>query len=172
MSRLESAIRRLMAQKSALDWAAAEVVGRTGPVLELGLGNGRTYDHLRQILPDHPIYVFEREVAAHPDCVPPDDRLFLGDVMESLPRAAAMLGRTAILAHVDIGTGDKEASVAFGARLVPALAPLLAPGAIVISDQPLPIAGAESLPTPAGVRPGRIHLLRAATAARERHVMG
>ncbi|MGA1525970.1 MAG: class I SAM-dependent methyltransferase, partial [Planctomycetota bacterium] len=102
MSRLESAIRRLMAQKSTLDWAAAEVAGRDGPVLELGLGNGRTYDHLRHILPNRPIYVFEREVAAHPDCVPPDNHLFLGDVMVSLPRAAALLGPTAVLAHVDI----------------------------------------------------------------------
>jgi hypothetical protein len=167
VSRLESAIRRLMAQKSTLDWAAAEVAGRDGPVLELGLGNGRTYDHLRHILPNRPIYVFEREVAAHPDCVPPDDHLFLGDVMESLPLAAAILGPVAVLAHVDIGSGDKDASVALGARVAPLLAPLLAPGAIVVSDQPLPLQGARQLPLPDGVQPGRIHLLRTAPAGRE-----
>ena len=47
MSRLESFIRRLDAQRLCLDWAAGAVVERPGAVLELGLGNGRTYDHLR-----------------------------------------------------------------------------------------------------------------------------
>ena len=60
MSRLDSAIRRLMAQKMALAWATDQVVGRPGPVLELGLGNGRTYDHLREILGStREIFVFE-----------------------------------------------------------------------------------------------------------------
>ena len=85
MSRLDSAIRRLQAQRSCLDDAARRIAGLPGIVFELGLGNGRTYDHLREVLPDREIYVFERRVAAHPDCVPPDDKLFLGNVEETLP---------------------------------------------------------------------------------------
>lgn len=51
MSRLDSFIRRLQAQRDVLDWAADGVEDRAGLVLELGLGNGRTYDHLRERLP-------------------------------------------------------------------------------------------------------------------------
>ncbi len=73
MSRLDSAIRRLQAQRACLDAAAALVAGLPGPVLELGLGNGRTYDHLREILPAREIFVFERRIAAHPASIP-DER--------------------------------------------------------------------------------------------------
>ena len=70
MSRLDSAIRRLQAQRDLLNQAAQDIGSMEGVVLELGLGNGRTYDHMRAILPDREIYVFEREVRAHPDCIP------------------------------------------------------------------------------------------------------
>ena len=48
MSRLDSVIRRLTSQKLALEWAADIIRHLDGAVLELGLGNGRTYDHLRE----------------------------------------------------------------------------------------------------------------------------
>ena len=51
MSRLDSFIRRLEAQRACLALAAGRIGGLPGPVLELGLGNGRTYDHLRELLP-------------------------------------------------------------------------------------------------------------------------
>jgi hypothetical protein len=85
MSRLDSVIRRLQAQRACLARAAALIRDLPGPVLELGLGNGRTYDHLRETLPAREIFVFEREVAAHPDCVPPADHLLLGDIHDTLP---------------------------------------------------------------------------------------
>src|SRR5262249_3621730 len=110
MSRLDSFIRRMEAQRDCLNWAAAQVRDAPGPILEVGLGNGRTYDHLRLLLPGRDIYIFEREVRAHPDCIPPADRLFLGDVHESIPRAARALGRSAILIHSDLGTGDHAAN--------------------------------------------------------------
>ncbi len=67
MSRLDSVIRRLQAQRACLNKAAGLVGGLPGAVLELGLGNGRTFDHLREILPGREIFVLEREVAAHTD---------------------------------------------------------------------------------------------------------
>ena len=73
MSRLDSFIRRVTAQRDCLNAAAVLVRDLPGPVLEFGLGNGRTYDHLRSLLPDRQIFVFERQVAAHPDCIPPDE---------------------------------------------------------------------------------------------------
>jgi hypothetical protein len=161
MSRLDSFIRRMRAQRDCLNWVATQLRDVPGPVLEVGLGNGRTYDHLRQLLPGRDIYVFEREVRAHPDCVPPDDRLFLGDVRESVPRAARQLSRTAALIHSDLGTGDHGANAALGAWLGPALDTLLAPGGYVIANQPLDVARWTRLPEPDGVPTDRYFIYRA-----------
>ena len=162
MSRLDSAIRRLQAQRDCLTQAAALIADIPGPVLELGLGNGRTFDHLRQLLPAREIFVFDRQVNAHPDCIPDDDHLFLGDFLKSVPAAPARIGTRAALAHCDIGSGDKAATAALAAALSPLLGPLLAPGAVVVSDQPLCLPGAECLPLPDGVAPGRYQLYRVA----------
>jgi hypothetical protein len=160
MSRLDSFIRRLEAQRACLDHAAGLIAAVDGPVLELGLGNGRTYDHLRQLFPDRDIYVCERRVAAHPDCIPPDDRLILGDMKETLPAAASWLGGRVALAHFDVGTGDAAANLALAATLAPLIAPLLRPGAILVSDPEIACAGLQPLPLPAGVAPGRYHMYR------------
>jgi len=120
VSRLDSVIDRLSAQRACLDWAASAIAGLPGDVLELGLGNGRTYDHLRSLLPDRRIMVFERQVNAHPDCIPPDEDLLLGDFLETLPRAVGMVGSAVALIHADTGTGDKAASVAMATSRAPA----------------------------------------------------
>ena len=52
MSRLDSMLRRLTAQRDGLNWAAQQISGVAGDVLDLGLGNGRTYDHLREVMPE------------------------------------------------------------------------------------------------------------------------
>lgn len=160
MSRLDSAIRRLSAQRACLDHAAALIKDRSGIVLEFGLGNGRTYDHLRSRLPHRDIYVFERHVAAHPDCVPDAGHLFEGDFFDTLPDAIGRLGANVVLAHCDIGSGDKAESQARADALGPAIAPLLAPGAIVVSDQDMATAGWESLSLPNGVGAGRYFMYR------------
>ena len=41
-SRLDLFVDRMVSQRACLDHAAAVVTGMEGPVLELGLGNGRT----------------------------------------------------------------------------------------------------------------------------------
>ena len=82
MSRLDSFIARMQAQRDCLNFLKPAIDALPGPILEVGLGNGRTYDHLRDLFPGRDIYVFERKVAAHPDCIPPDDRLFLGEARE------------------------------------------------------------------------------------------
>ena len=88
MSRLDSFIARMQAQRDCLNFLKPKIDAVPGPILEVGLGNGRTYDHLRDLFPGRDIYVFERKVAAHPDCVPPDDRLFLGEAREAIPAAS------------------------------------------------------------------------------------
>jgi hypothetical protein len=160
MSRLDSAIRRLQAQRACLDAAARLVAERPGPVLELGLGNGRTYDHLRERLPGRRIFVFERQPAAHPDSIPAPDLLILGDFRDTLMSAVARIGEKAVLAHADFGSGDAEANRALAAWLGRSLPALLAPAAVVASDQELPLPGAAALPLPAEVAVGRYFLWR------------
>lgn len=161
MSRLDSFIRRMQAQRTCLDAAGAMIAEVPGPVLELGLGNGRTYDHLREILPDRAIYVFDRRVKAHPDCIPPEDRLFVGEVTDTLPRAAAQLGRTVAMIHTDLGTGEAAANAALARTVGPLLAPLLRSRGICVANHVLSVAGWTALPEPPGVKPGRYYLYRA-----------
>jgi hypothetical protein len=160
MSRLDSFIRRLEAQRSCLDSAAELIRDIDGFVLELGLGNGRTYDHLRELFPDRDIYVCERQVAAHPDCVPPAERLILGDMRETLPAARPRLGGRVALAHFDVGTGDAEANLALAAELAPKILPLLCAGGLLVSDPVVESAELQELPLPDGIAPGRYHLYR------------
>jgi S-adenosyl-L-methionine methyltransferase len=160
MSRLDSFIRRLEAQRACLNHAAELIRDVDGLVLELGLGNGRTYDHLRALFPERDIYVCERRVAAHPDCVPPADRLILGDMRESLANSRPRLGGRVALAHLDAGSGDAAANRALAAALTPHLMPLLCTGAVLASDQPIAAAELAALPLPEGVAPGRYHLYR------------
>lgn len=163
MSRLDSVIARLMAQRACLDHACEAIASLPGPVLELGLGNGRTYDHLRSRLPDRRIFVFERQINAHPDCIPPDEDLFRGDFLEHLPRAMGRLGMPAALVHADVGTGDKQASVALAKSISGPVVDLMAPGAFLLSDQPFSDGRLETVSLPDGVPPGRYHLNRRIT---------
>ena len=158
MSRLDSFIRRLEAQRACLGHAAAQIRGMPGPVLELGLGNGRTYDHLRELLREREIFVFECEVKAHPDCIPDSAHLILGDVRRTLPQAHRRLPGPAVLAHTDVGTGDAARNAELATWLAAALPPLLAPGAWVVSDQPLRTPMLVAQPAPAGIDPDRYFL--------------
>jgi S-adenosylmethionine-dependent methyltransferase len=162
MSRLDSFIRRLEAQRACLNRAAELIRDLDGIVLELGLGNGRTYDHLRSLLPTRDIYVCERRVAAHPDCVPPPERLILGDMRETLMEARHSFGGRVALAHLDVGTGDAAGNRALAAELLPLLRPLLCSGAVLASDPPLDSPELAPLPLPEGVPPGRYHVYRRA----------
>lgn len=165
MSRLDAFIRRLAAQRECLNHAAALVRDVPGPVLELGLGNGRTYDHLRTLLPDREIFVFDRRLAAHPDCMPDSDHAILGDLPDSLFAARARLGDLAALAHSDIGTGDPAASRQLAARVAPALDLLMAPGAVVVSDQPMTASRWTPLALPEGTPAERYFIYRVGVPA-------
>jgi hypothetical protein len=160
VSRLDSAIRRLEAQRDCLAYAAGLIDDLNGNVLELGLGNGRTYDHLRDLMPDREIFVFDRKIAAHPDCIPDDEHAILGDFSETLPATFRRLGAATALAHCDTGSGDSEATRAQAAWLGPAVDPLLTPGALVLSDQRLRVTGWADINIPESVAPGRYYMYR------------
>lgn len=163
MSRLDSFIRRLEAQRACLDMAAELVGGLDGSALELGLGNGRTYDHLRELCPDRQIYVCERSVAAHPDCVPPPEFLLLGDMRDTLRAAREWLEGRIALAHLDPASGDVAASRALAAELVPLIVPLLRQGAVLVSEPSIATPELARLEPPEGVAAGRYNLYRCIT---------
>ena len=162
MSRLDSFIRRLEAQRACLGLAAALVRQLDGVILELGLGNGRTYDHLRELCPDREIYVCERLVAAHPDCVPPAAMLLLGDMRDTLPAVRARLCGRVVLAHFDAATADAATSRAFAAEIASLIVPLLCAGAVLVSEPEILADWLHPLPLPAGIAVGRYHLYRRA----------
>jgi hypothetical protein len=132
LTRLETLLFRLEAQHACLGFAFKDIAGREGLVFELGLGHGRTYDHLRTHLPQRDIYVFDREVDCFADCIPPPDRLILGELAQTLPPASRRFAGKVVLAHTDVGSYDAGKS-AETARLVSRhLSPALATGALVL----------------------------------------
>ena len=161
MSRLDSFIRRLEAQRACIAEGVKRIAGLDGFVLELGLGNGRTYDHLRELCPDREIYVFDRRVSAHPECVPPEDHLLLGEITETLPQALAQFGPHAALIHTDVGTGDQAGNQKLAATIAPMIRAMMRPGGLVISDQPMLAHGLVPEALPDGVKPGRYFISKA-----------
>jgi hypothetical protein len=160
MTRLDSAIRRLTVQRDLLDWASQRIAP-TGIVLEIGLGNGRTYDHLRARLPDREIYVFERAPAAHPSCMPPVRYLVEGDIFETLPAFTAQFGPgAAALIHIDIGSGDEEANRTLARRVAPLLEALLQPGGLLLGDRAFEMPGSTDISSEVGVPEGRYFVYR------------
>ena len=115
---------------------------------------------MRKLLPERDIYVFEREIAAHPDGIPHLAFQFNGDFRESIPRAIEQLGRSAALAHLDIGTGQKNTSLALAIKIAPCIEKLLCVNAIVVSDQEVERWRSYKLQLPGGISENRIHLYR------------
>ncbi|MFV0512305.1 MAG: class I SAM-dependent methyltransferase [Jhaorihella sp.] len=152
MSRLDSMLRRLAAQRDGLNWAAKLVAAREGDALDLGLGNGRTYDHLREILPDRRIWVIDRVLQCHPSCTPPKADFLQGEA-EPMLQKLAETGARIVLAHYDFGFGIKDKDVAEAGRLSPAIAAVMRPGGIIVSGQPL--SGFEQIAGPDGIAPDR-----------------
>ncbi len=152
MSRLDSMLRRLTAQRDGLNWAASRIADKDGDVLDMGLGNGRTYDHLREILPNRRIWVMDRVLQCHPDSTPPEQDFLQGEAEPMLERLARE-GHKMAMAHYDFGRGIKEEDVAEAARLSPLIAQVMQPGGLLISGQPL--VGFDQIEGPETIAPDR-----------------
>ena len=144
-TRLERFIARMVGQLACLDAAAAATKAIHGGVWEVGLGNGRTYDHLRERFAGRDIIVFDRQVAAHPDCIPPVDRMRLGDFRDTIAVEAQRSAGALAMIHADVGSGDIAASRALGRWLAPLFAQALAPGGYLVGDQPMDDAALEPI---------------------------
>ena len=151
MSRLDSFIRRLEAQRACLDLATDRVRDRRGLIFELGLGNGRTYDHLRQRLPERRILVFERSINAHVGSLPAAADLILGPLEHTLPAAARDHAGEVDLVHSDLGCGDPTIDAELARFVGTALLPALSQGALIVSDQEFKVAALSEVPLPEGV---------------------
>lgn len=157
-SRLEVFIARMSAQKAFLDDVAGRISDVAGPILELGLGNGRTFDHLRAILPGREIFVFDRAVTAHPASIPDGDHIIIGEIRETLAWCGHRISEPAALVHCDLGTGDATADLAKAAWLAPLIAERTAPGGFVASGIQLVMDGFEEAPRSEAARLGRYWL--------------
>ncbi len=160
ISRLERLLFRIDAQHKSLGWAFSQIAGMPGVVFELGLGHGRTYDHMRRHLPGREIFVFDREIDCFADCVPDDAHLVLGQLADTLPAARDRFAGKAILVNSDVGTYDEAYNIAVAELVSRHLPPLLAPGAIVLSDLALTLPRAKQLPLPKDVRSGNYFVYR------------
>lgn len=163
MSRLDSVIRRLRAQRACLRQALELIHDLPGPIFELGFGQGRTYDHLREACPDREIFVFDHRPPADPALAPDRDHLVLGDIRETLGTMEARFRGSVALVHSDIGTGDAAFDARISISVAERLAVLLRPGGVVVCDQGMDHRRLEPLPLPAEVNRGRYFMYRLRT---------
>jgi len=160
MSRLDSAIRRLSAQRDCLALAAGRAP--EGVFLEIGLGNGRTFDHLREIAAGdgtgRDVWVIDREMNAHPDSAP-DRALFLqGEADAMLDALFERIGRSVALAHYDLGVGVPEVDTPLREGLAPSIKRLIVPGGYLLSNSAF--EGMAQEPLPDGVAAERYFIHR------------
>lgn len=159
MSRLDSFIRRMQAQRSVLDHAAAVLAARRsafdGPVLELGLGNGRTFDHMRQRFAGRRIVAFDRANVANPASCPGPDDLILGEIQDTGAAFARQYGTSGVMVHADLGNGLAADDLVLAAWLAPLAHSLVRPSGLVLTSTELLHPGLIVQPVPPDVPPGR-----------------
>ncbi len=159
-SRLDLFIDRMVSQRACLDFAISETAAMPGPVFELGLGNGRTYHHMRRYVEGRDIYVFERAVASHPDSTPPEGQVILGDVRETLPDSLDRFGPTASLVHADLGGHSREKNDVFARFVSPLIEPLMAPGGLMVSSDRMYFENLTEVALPVNAVEGRCFIYR------------
>ena len=84
MSRLDSHIQQKIAQRDSIDLAARWLAGRTGLIVEFGLGLGRSYSHLTERFAGREVFCFDRRETVHPSSRPPSGHLILGEFADAL----------------------------------------------------------------------------------------
>ena len=157
MSRLDSFIRRLSAQRDILNAIAADVTALPGDVLELGLGNGRTYDHLRELFPAKRIVAFDRDDRSYQPSRPRDEDMVVGEINDTI---VDFLGKGAALVHADVGTGHDDRDAVTLTWLPDRVAALLGPGAYAVSGLPLVHPELVEMPRLESVPEGRYFCYR------------
>lgn len=160
MSRLDVFIDRMTSQRACIDFAVKQTADMVGPVFELGLGNGRTYHHLCEVIAGRDIYVFERAVESNPASTPPEDRTLLGDVFDTLPQALTRFGATASFIHADLGGHNLQKNDEFARKVSPFIEPLLAVGGLMVASDRMYFAAMQEVEIPASAVSGRCFIYR------------
>jgi hypothetical protein len=160
VSRLDFMISRLTAQRALMEEAARLIAEQPGPIFELGLGSGRTFDHLRQLMPTREIFAFDRAISAHPKCIPDGDHMILGEIRETLKFCGPRIPQKPAFIHIDLGSGDPTQDLITRAWLSPLIAEWVVPGTIILADRPLE-GNFRELPRPPGTPKSGHALLRA-----------
>lgn len=152
MSRLDVFITRLLMQRCLLNHECARLntlgAELPGPVVELGLGNGRTYHHLREKLSGRRIVVFDRDNSAHPASHPPEGDLIIGEISQTGAAFARDHGATAAMVHADLGNGRPAYDEKLRGWLPHVAHALLRPGGRFITSTAVAHAGLLSEPLP------------------------
>ena len=161
MNRLDFLIRRLIAQRECLCLAAELITEIDGPVLEVGLGKGRTFDFLRELMPEREIFAFDRNVGSYPDSTPDLDYMVLGDFRETLMSAHTRIGGPAALVHCDFGSENRERDNMLARWLGPAIDCLMAPNGIIATDREMAVDCWTAISLPAAVDESVYYLYRA-----------
>lgn len=158
MSRLDSFISRMTAQRDILNHIEGTLgLPAEGEIFEVGLGNGRTHSHLRQLFPNRRILAFDRHMGAHKTEAPEPQDVVLGEIKET---GQDYLGADAALVHADIGQGYPEKDAITLTWLPQMVAGMLARGAYAVSGLPLVHADLEELPRLPSVEEGRYFYYR------------
>jgi S-adenosyl-L-methionine methyltransferase len=140
MSRLDRFIKRMQAQRALLDQVCIDLNAPgalPGAFIELGLGNARTYDHVRERLIGRRIVVFDRSAAPKHGVIPLAADFFVGDIRDTARIYVATNGQTAAVVHADLGDGSAAYNADIQSWLPDTCCLLLQPGGLVLSSTPL-----------------------------------
>lgn len=157
MSRLDSFINRMSAQRDILNHVRDTLDLPDGAVFEVGLGNGRTYSHLRENFSGRRVVAFDRQFAAHKTLAPAPGDFIEGEIRET---GQGFVGKNAALVHADIGTGYPDKDAITLEWLPDMVAGMLAEGGVAVSGLPLSHPELEELPRLPSVEEGRYFLYR------------
>lgn len=158
MSRLDTFINRMSAQRDILNHVAHDLgLPADGAVLEVGLGNGRTYSHLRELFADRRVIAFDRALNAHQTLLPDAKDFIMGEINET---GKDFAGCGAALVHADIGTGYPEKDKVILSWLPQLVAAMLQAGGYAVSGLPLSHPKLEELPRLPTVSEGRYFTYR------------
>jgi len=161
VSRLDRTIARLQAQKYSIEAAAAALEKTPGVIFELGLGSGRTFDHLRTIFPDRQILVFEQAVGTAPSYTPTAEQLILGEITTTLQQAVEQYTDSVALIHADIGGPDHLANAQLARALSQHYPRLLVHGGWLIANRAEAVfAGSSPITLPNEVAADHCYLFR------------
>ncbi len=158
MSRLDTFINRMCAQRDILNHVARDLgLPPDGAVLEVGLGNGRTYSHLRELFPDRRIVAFDRALNAHRTLLPDEKDFVMGEISET---GKGFAGSGAALVHADIGTGYPDRDAIILSWLPDLVAAMLQSDGYAVSGLPLAHSDLLAIQRLPSVEEGRYFMYR------------